>query len=66
MQQWWFSLAPMALMAIGYVFARFIERRPQSEGLKRKLDALALHRGMKKQGVTLVELSNLERRASDQ
>lgn len=66
MQQWWWPLMPMALTAVGYVATRLIEGRRQSERLKRKLDALALHRGMKKQGVTLEELSHLERQASDQ
>lgn len=65
MQQWWLVLFPMGAAAGGYLARRWIEGRRRSEALKRKLQALTLYQGMKRQGVTLDDLENLERQARD-
>lgn len=65
MQQWWWAFAPILAAVLGYVARRWIERRRRAEGLKRKLQALALYQGMSKQGVTFDDLARIERRAGD-
>lgn len=63
-QELWLTL-PLVAGAIGYLCRRWMERRKRSEGLKRKLQALALHAGLKRSGLTMQNLERLERDASD-
>lgn len=63
MQQWWWATVPIILGGVGYLLRRWLERRHKSEGLRRKLQALALHQGLKRAGLSLEELERLERRA---
>lgn len=65
MQQWWWTVVPLVVGAAGYVARRWVERRKKSEGLKRKLQALALHIGLRREGLTLEDLRRLERDADD-
>lgn len=65
MQQWWWSVVPIAVGAVGFLARRWIERRRRSEGLKRKLQALALHVGLRREGLTLDDLRSLERKAGE-
>jgi hypothetical protein len=65
MQQWWWSVVPMGVLAVGYAVRRCIERRRRSEGLKRKLQALALYVGLKRAGLTIEDLSTLEHEAGE-
>lgn len=65
MQQWWLAVAPLAVGAAGYLARRWIERRRRSEGLKRKLQALALHIGMHREGLTIHDLERIEREAGE-
>lgn len=65
MQQWWWSLAPVGLGAVGFLLKRWIEGRRRSEGLKRKLQALALHAGLRREGLTMDDLATLERKAGE-
>jgi hypothetical protein len=65
MQQWWWAAVPLAVGAMGYLARRWIERRRRAEGLNRKLQALALHVGLRREGLTLDDLDQLERRAGD-
>ena len=64
MQELLLIATPLALAAIGYVFKRWLEHRGRSEALKRKLQTLSLHHGMKRAGLSLNELEQLERDAS--
>ena len=63
MQQWWWALVALAVLGAGYVLRRWIERRRRMEGLSRKLRALALYQGMKREGVSLDDLDRIEREA---
>ncbi len=65
MQQWWLALAPVIVGGVGYLARRWFERRRRSEGLKQKLQALALHAGLRREGLTLEDLRKLERKAAD-
>ena len=65
-QDWWLVFVPMAAAALGFLVRRAIERRRQSEGLKRKLQALALHQGMKAQGLSFSDLAEIESKAANQ
>jgi hypothetical protein len=65
MQQWWWAIVPMAGASIGYVLRRALEKRRRSEGLKRRLRALALHQGLKRAGLSMSDLDKLEKSAAD-
>lgn len=65
MQQWWIGVATLATAALGYLLRRWIERRSRSEGLSRRLKALALMRGMKREGVSMDDLERIEREATE-
>ena len=64
MQQWWLASVPFAMGAVGYLARRWIEQRRRGEGLKRKRQALALFQGMKRAGLSLDDLDEIERDAS--
>jgi len=65
MQQWWIGLAAGAATAVGYIIRRWIEKRGRSEGLRRRLQALSLLQGMKREGVSMKDLERIEREAAD-
>jgi len=65
MQQWWIGAATAAAAGIGYLVKRWIERRRPSEALTRRLKALELLRGMKREGVSMAELEQIERQARE-
>ena len=64
MQQWWLALVPLGAAAIGYFVRRRIERKFRSEAVMRRLQALALLRGMRRERVTLADLDRVERDAA--
>ena len=66
MQDGWLVAATAGLGVIGYLIKRWIEGRRRGEGLKRKLQALALHQGMEKAGLSLADLDAIERDAARQ
>jgi hypothetical protein len=49
---------------LGYLARRFLERRHRAEALKRKLQALALHQGMKRGGLSMQDIEQIEREAA--
>lgn len=59
MQQWLIALVSPALAAAGYLGRRWLEGRRRSEVLKRRLQALALHQGMERTGLSLKDLDQL-------
>ncbi|WP_423066134.1 hypothetical protein [Devosia sp. CN2-171] len=65
MQQWWWAMVPMVAASIGYVIRRAFEKRRRSEGLKRRLQALALHQGLKRAGLSMSDLDKVEKSAAD-
>lgn len=65
MQQWWWPIISLAVAGAGYVIRRLFERRRRSEALKRKLQALGLHIGMRREGLTLEDLDRLEHKAGN-
>lgn len=64
MQQWWIGAATAVAAALGYLAKRWLERRRRSEGLSRRLQALALLRSMKREGISMKELDQIERDAA--
>ena len=48
----------------GLVLRRWLERRRRSEGLRLKLQALALHQGLRRAGLSLEDLERIEDRAT--
>jgi len=64
MQQWWIGAATAAAAAVGYLLKRWIERRRRSEDLMRRLQALALIKGMRREGISMMELERIEREAA--
>jgi hypothetical protein len=64
MQHWWWAAIPIIAGGLGYLARRFLERRHRAEALKRKLQALALHQGMKREGLSMQDLERVEREAS--
>ena len=60
MQQWMMAaaVAPV-LAAVGYFARRAIEGRRRGETLARRVQALALFKGMKQTGATLSDLDTL-------
>jgi hypothetical protein len=65
MQQWWWAAIPIMAGGVGYLVRRFLERRRRAEALKRKLQALALHQGMKREGLSMQDLEQVEREAAN-
>jgi len=59
MQSWWIAAAGRVLAGLAYFARRVIEGRRRWETLKRRLQALALVRGMRRAGVTIDELEQL-------
>lgn len=59
MQNWWVMAVASALAGAGYLLRRLIEGRRRSETLKRRLQALALHQGMERTGLSLKDLDQL-------
>lgn len=59
MHQWWMAAAVPIVGALGYLIRRWIEGRARSELLKRRLQALALHQGMERSGLSLGDLDKL-------
>lgn len=64
MQEWHLSLMAIVAGAAGYILRRLIERRGRSEGLKRRLQAVALLRAMRRERVTMEELETVEQEAN--
>ena len=64
MQQWWIGAATAVVAALGYLAKRWLERRGRAEGLNCRLQALALIRGMKREGISMKELEQVERDAA--
>lgn len=64
MQQWWLTIVPMAAAALGYIARRSIERAARSEAIKRRLDTLALLRGLRRERATMADLDRVEREAA--
>lgn len=64
MWDWLVVAFPMVIAAAGYVLKRWIERRGRSERLKRRLQALALHKGLKREGLSIEDLDRLEDKAA--
>ena len=52
---------PLAIGAVGYLLRRWLERRAKNEALRRKLQTLSLYQGMKRTGLSVAELDQLER-----
>ena len=65
MQQVWLAIVAVIAPAIGYIVKRWIERRRRSEALKRRLQALALHQGLKREGLSMSDLDRIERQAGE-
>ena len=49
----------------GYVLRRALEKRRRSEGLRRRLQALGLHQGLKRAGLSMSDLDKVEESAAD-
>jgi Arc/MetJ-type ribon-helix-helix transcriptional regulator len=64
MQYGWWGTIPVVLAAVGYLLRRWLERRRRSEGLRLKLQALALHQGLRRAGLSLEDLERIEDRAT--
>jgi hypothetical protein len=64
MEQWWLAILPMAGAALGYIAKRSIERGARSEAIKRRLGALALLRGLRREQITMADLDQVERDAA--
>jgi hypothetical protein len=58
MQQCWWATIPIIAGGLGYLARRFLE------ALKRKLQALALHQRMKREGLSMLDLEQIEREAA--
>lgn len=65
MQQWWLAVATGLAASIGYLVKRWVERRARDEGLKRRLQALSLLRGMRREGISMRDLQQIEREAAE-
>jgi len=65
MDQWWLAILPIALAGLGYLGKRRIERSDRVEAVKRRLAALSLLRGLRQERVTIAELDEVEREATD-
>ena len=59
MQQWVIAALVPLIAAAGYLLRRLIEGRRKGETLRRRLQALALHKGMKQTGLTVRDLDQL-------
>ncbi len=66
MEQWWLALVPIVAAAAGYLARRLIEGKPREEALVRRLRALSLLRGMRRERLTLEDLDRVERDAIEQ
>ena len=66
MQRWWWAAISIIAGGLGYLARRFLERRRRGEALKlkRKLQALALHQGMRREGLSMQDLEQSEREAA--
>ena len=63
MQQWWLALVPIAAASVGFFAKRHFEQSSKAEALKRRLDALALLRGLRQERATMDDLDRIERDA---
>lgn len=59
MPSWWIAAVAPVLAGLAYLARRVIEGSRRGEKLKRRLQALALLRGLKRSGLTLDELDQL-------
>lgn len=64
MDQWWLALVPIAAAGFGYLAKRHVERSSRAEALRRRLQALALLRGLRREQATIADLDQIERDAS--
>lgn len=64
MQQWWLALVPVAAAAIGYLAKRHFGLSSRAEAIKRRLQAAALVREMRRERATMDDLDQIERDAS--
>lgn len=63
MHNWWLAAVPIIAGGVGYLARRWLEKGRKAEALRRRLDALTLLRGMRRERVTFEDLEDVEREA---